>query len=291
MSDNSKKDSNTNEAQMNSVDFIANLPAGFLVLNAEGTIVQSNEVAIDIMGIPADKLLGAPLAELLLPDFSEDFKSVLDNSVEEITTLPVRLANALKPVELNVGMHEDFHLVNVRSMASEYKLSAQACSELTHDQLTGLPDQYHTLTQLHAKINSANPKPISLLCIWIDELAGLTTSHGTRAVERVIQEVGDRLQQKLRAPDLLGRFDEAGFLALLTSDAQVEELTEIADRLRSEIAFPVNFDKKLVSFTASVAFASVTDKKPSIERVLALIEASGTRAANNGGNRTDILQF
>ena len=55
------------------------------------------------------------------------------------------------------------------------------------------------------------------------------------------------------------------------------------------MAFPVELDKDLVSFTASVVVGSITSSKVSIERILALLEAAANRAVNSGGNRTDYL--
>jgi hypothetical protein len=57
------------------------------------------------------------------------------------------------------------------------------------------------------------------------------------------------------------------------------------------VAFPVELDKGLVSFTASVVVGSITSPKVSIERVLALLEAAAHRAANSKGNRTDFLSI
>jgi diguanylate cyclase (GGDEF)-like protein len=117
----------------------------------------------------------------------------------------------------------------------------------------------------------------------------MADTYGKRAVHRVMRETGHRIQERLRGPDVLGRFDEAGFLVMMSSDSTPEQLTDIAERLRAEVAFPVELDRGLVSFTASVVVGSITHQRPSIERVLALLEAAANRAANSGGNRTDFL--
>jgi|GEM_PF-6136074 len=292
MAKKSSKDISIENLEQTLQSLVAFCPSGCIVLNSDGTVSLVNDLASQATDIPTDKLLGVPFADLLVPEFGDYFTAILASDLEEAQTISVRLASGLKPIELRItAIADSTYVMSVRDLMTEHKLSAQAGADLTHDQLTGLPNQYHVLALLNERMNASNPKPLSLVCVWIDELPELTSSHGIKAVEKVIQEVGDRLTQKLRAPDMLGRFDEAGFLALLTSDAKEEELAEIADRLRNEIAFPVNFDKKLVSFTASVALATLGNKKPSVERILALMESSGTRAANDGGNRTDILKF
>jgi PleD family two-component response regulator len=127
--------------------------------------------------------------------------------------------------------------------------------------------------------------------VWIDELPDLASQRGEHAVRRVLREVGQRVQRRLRGPDLLGRLDDSGFLGVLRSDAPLDQLTEIGERLRSEVVFPVEFDDSLVSFTASVAVGSVAGRKPSVERAVALLEAAGSRAAAGGGNRTEVLEL
>lgn len=268
-------------------------PIGCLLVE-DGVIRKANIEAIETMGIPNERLLGVPLAELLVPDYEGACLDLLRQAADEdgSKTLcePVRLARGLAPMELLArGLQEDMVMVGVRSMANEHYYSAQAGGALTHDTVTGFPDHYHVLSQLHDRLAAPNKKPMALLCLWVDELGDMADTYGKRAVHRVMRETGQRIQERLRAPDVLGRFDDAGFLVLMSSDSDPEQLTDIAERLRGEVAFPVELDKGLVSFTASVVVGSITHQRPSIERILALLEAAANRAANSGGNRTDFL--
>ncbi len=264
-------------------------PSGCLLLEG-GVIKQVNTVAIEVMGIPRQRMIGVPLAELLVPEYEEACVDLLQRVGDRPESEPVRLAAGLAPVELTAKSLDDgVTVVSVRSMANEHYYSAQASGALTHDLTTGLPSHYHVLSNLNAELASSRRKPLALLCLWVDELAELADVNGKRAVQRVVKEVGQRIDGKLRAPDTLGRFDDAGFLIVMSSDAATEQLTEIAERLRAEVAFPVEFDGGLVSFTASIVVGTVNYDRPSIERILALLEAAANRAASSGGNRTEVL--
>lgn len=270
-------------------------PVGCLLLES-GVIRRANAEAIETMGIPIDRMVGVPLTELLVPDHEEACWELLEQAVSDPVTQsrtrPVRLARGLAPMELLArAVDDDLVLVGIRSMASEHRYSAQAGGALTHDLVTGFPDHYHVLSQLNERLAVPNRKPLALMGLWIDDLGAIAETNGRRAVNRVMRETGLRLQDRLRGPDLLGRFDDAGFLVVLSSDSSAEELTTIAERLRGEVAFPVELDKGLVSFTASVVVGSITSPKVSIERVLALLEAAANRAANSKGNRTDFLSI
>ncbi len=259
-----------------------------------GEIQVANEQAVDTMGIPRERLIGVPFAELLLPEFEDGFNDLLSGaeqaSIEGSQTAAVRLAAALAPIEISArGLGESRVMLAVRSMATEHHYSSLAGGALTHDVVTGLPDHFHVLSQLHQRLTAPKRLPMAIMCVWVDELEELGNVHGQRAIERVIKEVASRIQKKLRAPDLLGRFEKAGFLVLMTTDSPAAQLTDVAERLRDEVAFPIELDGKLVSFTTSVVIGSVNRNRPSIERVLAVLEAAANRATISGGNRTDVL--
>ena len=131
--------------------------------------------------------------------------------------------------------------------------------------------------------------PLALIAVWIDELSTLNTERGARVADRVCRQVGERVLSRLRGPDLLGRFDDNCFVVVLHTDSDLVLLSEIGDRLRSEVVFQVEFDGTLVSFTASVMVASVGHQRPSVQKILSRLEIIGRRAAASGGNRTDIL--
>ncbi len=272
--------------------FVELAPMGCVVVDSAGQVTHANDLAVAASGIPTERLVGAPLAELVIPETQKTVTEALASASEELKTVTTRLCAGLRPIELGVrSVSSSQAIVSFRDVTDEFELSAKAGADLTHDQLTGLPDQYFVLSELTQRLSTSKAKPQALLCVWIDELSSLVDTYGQNAVDRITQEVSERLTVKLRAPDLLGRYEEAGFLALLTSDAPAEELTDIADRLRNEIAFPVSLDQKLVSFTASVAIAPIRKKRPSAERVLALLESSANKAANAGGNLTDIVEL
>lgn len=266
-------------------------PGGSMIVG-DGVVLAANDDAVAVTGIPRDRLVGTPLAELLLPDFVSLWTDALNGAGPETTSVPVRLARAFAPLELSIRKQPDsFSVVHVRSMAIEYHFSAKACAELTHDQVTGFPNRFQVLAQLHDRIVDPKNTPLAILGLWIDELPELAASHGEPAVERIVWEVGQRIQGRLRGPDVLGRLDGAGFLTLLVSDAEPAQLTEIADRLREEVSFPVEFKGNLVSFTASVAVASLNHPRPSVAQALAKLDAAAKRAVTGTGNRTEVLDF
>jgi len=264
------------------------------VIVADGRISAANAEAVAIFGVGANALVGMPLERLVAAEHRAAVAGLVRDAASVAAKLDARLAHDLQPIELAVSSGADQNatlLIGVRSMAREYRLSAVAHAELTHDPTTGLPSRLHLLSQINERVRGHRARPLALVGLWIDNLGGLADERGDHAVSRVLREVSARLQGRLRGPDLLGRLDQSGFLTVLTSDTNVEQLKEIGGRLRDEVAFPVEFNDSLVSFTASVAVASIGFDRPTLDELVAGIDEVSARARDGKGNQTEVFSF
>ncbi|MCP4228276.1 MAG: GGDEF domain-containing protein [Actinomycetia bacterium] len=265
-------------------------PGGCLIVD-DGIVLDANPEAVETANVPLSDLVGIPFSRFLVPEAESAWVTLLGRAGPTPQSTMARLSRDLTPIELTARqLPDDLIAVGIRSMASEYYYSALAKAELTHDPLTGLSNRYHLLTQLQDRIATVPRAGIAIIGLWIDELPTLVSTQGERTVERVVKDVGTRIQGRLRSPDIMGRFDEAGFVTLLTSNAPIAQLTTIANRLRDEVAFPVEFDDDLVSFTASIAVASLGDRRPSVDQVLTKLDQIGRRVSAEG-HRTEIVEF
>ncbi len=272
-------------------DLLRHMPGGCLV-TTNGVVVATNPDAVDTMGIPNGRLLGVPLENLLLPEFEQQCRKLLEDADDKTSYVQVRLARRATPIELAArSLEEGTVSVGVRSLLQESYYSAAAKGDLTHDQVTGLPNRYYVLSELERHFRTTMKRPTSIVAIWIDDLEALDESNGGPVGDQILTEVAKRLETKLRGPDLLGRFDNTGFVTVLRSDVDINQLAEIGDRLRDEIAFPVQLNDKLISFTTSLAIGNIESETPSIGRVMALLEAAANRAKTSGGDRTEVVKL
>lgn len=271
-------------------DILRYTPGGCLLLD-QGEIKGANGEAVAVTRIPRKRLVGSTLVELAIDDHQDEVAAAIGQSGDEVTLVRMRLAAGMAPLELSLRrLNTSLVLVGVRSVAAEHDLSAACAGPLTHDEITGLPGRHHVLEQLQRRLLLPGTQPLALIGLWIDDF-GTLEQQGEHVSDRILRQVGERVQARLRGPDLLGRLDTAGFLVLLTTDAEIDTLKEIAGRLRDEVSFPVEYNGSLVSFTSSVMVGSISGKRPSIERVLTRLDAAGRKVATGGGNRTDIFSL
>ncbi len=272
-------------------DILRYAPGGCLLIDGR-EIKGVNAEATAITGIPRKNLIGTELTELAVDEHQEHVGTAIDASSDAITLVRMRLSSGLMPLELSLRrLNRTLTLVGIRSVAAEHALSAASGGSLTHDEITGLPDRHHILEQLQHRLSLPQVQPLALVAVWIDELDALEQEQGDRVTQRIMRQVGERIQARLRGPDMLGRLDESGFLVLLTTDSEIDQLKEIADRLRAEVSFPVDCSGTLVSFTSSVMVGSLSNKRPSLERILNRLETVTAKAAAGGGNRTELFSL
>jgi diguanylate cyclase (GGDEF)-like protein len=265
------------------LELVRAVPAACLLLDG-AVVLAANAEAVEVIAVPSIRLVGAALEDLVLPEHRRRVQQLVAEPEADLGRAEVRLAWGLRPVELSARrLSGRYTLVAVRSMAREIELSAAAGGVLTHDPVTGLPNRHFVLEELHHRLHGPLARPLACLAIWIDDLAQVVEERGAKAADRILCQVGERIHNRLRAPDVLGRLDEHGFLALMASDMDGAQLGRVALRLREEIAFPVEHENALLSFTASMAVAPVGRRRPSLERLLGRLEAVGRRATSQGG--------
>ena len=268
-------------------------PYGALIIT-DGCLSAVNAEAAAIIGSAQQGMVGRPLEDLVASEHRPVIAQLLTDPSAGSPRVELRLARDLQPIELVVAGGVDSNrtlVLGMRSLAREFRLSALAHAELTHDPTTGLPNRLHLLSQLYDRLGGARSRHLALLGLWIDNLEGLSDERGDHAVSRVLREVSSRLQSRLRGPDLLGRLDDSGFLTVITSDTSTEQMKEIGGRLRDEVAFPVEFNDSLVSFTASVAVATIGIQRPTLDELVDGIDQAAARARSGQGSQTEVFSF
>ena len=263
------------------------MPGAAMILEGDEVKAVNAELP-ELFGIPRGRVAGVPLTDLIVPEQQAGLAQTLER-LEASDACSVRLATNFQPIQLTMRrISERLIVVSARSTEIEHQLSAAARGSLTHDSVTGLANRYFVLEELHRRLHRGGAQPMALIAVWIDDLDAVIEERGSRAAEQVCRQVSERLSTRLRGSDLLGRMDDRSFLALLVSDSDTDELKTVADRLRDEVSFPVEYDSTLVSFTSSVLVATIGPKPPSIDRIVSKVEAVGQKALASGGNRTEI---
>jgi diguanylate cyclase (GGDEF)-like protein len=192
-----------------------------------------------------------------------------------------RLQGQKKQLELAVQLRtEDLEREKVELLSARDQLRHHA----EHDGLTGLWNHRIIIDRLRNEIDRSQREgtPIGVILADIDHFKVINDTHGHRAGDLVLKEIGDIFVALVRSYDWVGRYGGEEFLLILPGSGFVAARSR-AEQLRLAVeAMQVKYGTDAIPVTASFGVASGFPKHHEV-----IIQAADTalyRAKNNGRN-------
>jgi diguanylate cyclase (GGDEF)-like protein len=157
-----------------------------------------------------------------------------------------------------------------------------------HDALTGLPNRTLFLDRLeHALARvTRDPSLVAVLFLDLDGFKRCNDELGHYAGDRLLVEVGARLQASIRATDTAARFGGDEFLLLLEDLNDEDEAEQLADRVRAALAAPYEIEGEEVQLSAAIGIATTTDPAASPEELIRAADEAMLRAKAGARRRS-----
>jgi diguanylate cyclase (GGDEF)-like protein len=198
--------------------------------------------------------------------------------------LTVLFVGTLRPVNLvaTVLATATLLLVVLRTMLSVSRLRAQSNarhSQSITDPLTGLPNRRRLLEALEGYFAQPPGERPDLAFLFID-LNGfkrINDCFGHPVGDKVLKQVGARLQQSLRPSDLLARLGGDEFAAMLVGSGP-GEAAGLADRLSASLDVPFQLDAVTAKIGASIGIATAPTDAADTSGLMRCADAAMYRA-------------
>jgi diguanylate cyclase (GGDEF)-like protein len=154
---------------------------------------------------------------------------------------------------------------------------------------TGLPNRpqlVELMSQLLA-LREREPKPVSVLVLRIDRLAGVEAGHGVEAANVVRRKIAVRLRAGVRASDVVASLGADVFGVLLPSTESPDDAQRVVDKLARSLRQPFKVAGTDVGVTAHVGIAHFPEDGRQPDELLrhasaaALATAYGAQGAAN----------
>ena len=159
--------------------------------------------------------------------------------------------------------------------------------EATTDGLTGLLLRRAFLPRAQAALAraQADDQPCAVLMIDLDHFKETNDAHGHPVGDAVLQEAAQRLQQGLRADDLIARYGGEEFVLFLPRTAKAQALA-IAERLRISVeAAPILTNAVRLTQTLSIGVAVFPEDGRTLDGLTVRADAALYTAKRAGRNR------
>lgn len=166
------------------------------------------------------------------------------------------------------------------------RAEADASHQALHDTLTTLPNRslfVDRLTQAITRLDRSDHQ-IAVLFLDIDHFKVINDSLGHSTGDLILSEVAQRLNMIVRPSDTVARFGGDEFTVLLDPLNGQEEASQIAERIRAEVARPIHVGQSDLQPTISVGVAMTKQPDADPESLLRDADVAMYQAKEGGRN-------
>ncbi|MDA8627452.1 EAL domain-containing protein [Pseudomonadales bacterium] len=218
---------------------LQNLDDGVLTVDQAGVILLANPMAVQLLGLPKEVLMGLNAEAVLRFEPLDTTGTVIDIAalLQEQLALPssfdrqVLLRQDQDALPVAVGLNwfspgeAPLLVISLRDLTTQIAQETQLVKTAFYDDLTSLPNRQLFLDRLTTRLISKRadegqgPAPFAVVVISVEGLSVINQALGFSAGDHAIAEVARRIQRVAQPDDTLSHLG-GGRFALLRSDGR-----------------------------------------------------------------------
>ncbi|MFM7575609.1 MAG: diguanylate cyclase domain-containing protein, partial [Microcystaceae cyanobacterium] len=162
----------------------------------------------------------------------------------------VENARAVRNTAGNVLYYEG----TVEDITQNKQANEQLQYRAFYDSLTGLPNRAFLMAKLKEQLEIPQEAfhPFALLFLDLDRFKLVNDSLGHLVGDQLLQAIAGRLRHCLRGQDVIGRLGGDEFIIILDTLHSLQEVIQIADRIKQEFEKPFTLDQHQVYTGVSI---------------------------------------
>jgi diguanylate cyclase (GGDEF)-like protein/PAS domain S-box-containing protein len=165
--------------------------------------------------------------------------------------------------------------------------SAEPFNGATHDPLTGLPNRILLESKMTTAIALArrNSSRVAVLYLDLKDFRPVNELLGHPMGDRLLQEVADRINARVREFDTVCRLEADRFIVVITDVKQLEDISFVARNILRWLEMPFSLDSHTVAVSPSIGIALYPDDHSDILGLLVSAQQAMQRARTAGKGR------
>ncbi|HSJ26191.1 MAG TPA: bifunctional diguanylate cyclase/phosphodiesterase [Longimicrobiales bacterium] len=268
--------------------------SALFAMDPVGTLLDVNEALVQLLGRAREDLQGSTLMELALD--GDAAAGLLDSIAQDgaVTDRELRFRRgAGEEIVVAVSGHApefadggDFH-GSMRDVTEQRRNGSAGSREAGRGERTGLANRTVFLERLEEVMHQSRRRAgdrYAVLFIDLDDFKAINDDYGDRAGDRILDEVGRRLQSCVREDDLVARIGGDEFGVLLDTIQGGVSVTLVVDRIRESLRQPFDDNRCPAGVTASIGIAMSGGAHESAEELVRDADTAMYRAKHAGRN-------
>jgi diguanylate cyclase (GGDEF)-like protein/PAS domain S-box-containing protein len=264
-----------------------------------GNINFLNSVAVKMTGWTFEEAAGRPIDEVLrIKDATGGetcnslIKAVRHGKTVQLPLnyifirrdgMEIPIEGSVAPILGREG-HDAGAIIVVRDVSAARAMSLQMAHLAEHDSLTGLPNRLLVNDRVSQAIAlaSRHHKKVALLFLDLDGFKHINDSLGHPIGDRLLQSIGKRLVDCVRATDTVSRQGGDEFVVLLSEVEHAEDAAITARRMLQAVAEPQSIDQHDLHVTTSIGLSVYPDDGLDAETLVKNADTAMYQAKENG---------
>ena len=269
-----------------------------LLVDREDTIVMTNHQAEKEFGFDGNTLVGKPFEQLVAPLCRASYRlhmqgvasasaGVVMGADSELYLLDkggrsFRAELGLSPVDSDDG---PYVLASVVDITQRIEAQERIEKLVNYDVLTGLPNRRLLQDRVEQAMRAADleRKRLAILFLDLDNFKNVNDTLGHSIGDKLLVEIGSRLQSQVRESDTVARVGGDEFILLL-NDVDVDGVVRVASKILSAIVKPYALRSYELAVTPSIGVAMYPDDGASFEELHQHADTAMYRAKHEGKN-------
>jgi diguanylate cyclase (GGDEF)-like protein/PAS domain S-box-containing protein len=159
-----------------------------------------------------------------------------------------------------------------------------------HDPLTGLANRALVTDRLQATIRRMRRYPGAVLALLldVDDLTLVNDIHGHQTGDGILRQIADRLRDRIRVTDTVGRFGGDSFLVVAEGPGGAAGIDSVIERVRRVLDHPLSTPDGMLVVTGCIGVAVTRDPGASAADLLRDADVALHRAKLAGRGRSEV---
>lgn len=283
--------SQLSEARFEAV--FAGASVGIGTVDVTGRVLEVNAAMADMLGVPAARMSGRSVAELLGPanigDAYANLEHLLSGRTDRfrLETDHLRRDGTITSIDLSMSAVRDNggqvrFLIGVAVDVTERKqLADRLWHDANHDSLTGLPNRVLFFNRLANAI-----PPVGVCYLDLDGFKEVNDVWGHTVGDRVLHDVAQRLRESIESVGgLVARIGGDEFIVLIEKCTGAEQLGTISALLLDGLSTPMQVAGRPVVVGASIGTVFAEDRPTDIDEMMHAVDSAMYRNKATRGRR------
>jgi len=203
--------------------------------------------------------------------------------------LVTRTGSEIPVSQLILAHHDDagaveFYSAIARDMGERKRFEEELRHQATHDSLTGLPNRVLLQDRLETALMTAQRQQIGVAVLFLDldNFKRINDTLGHSAGDALLRQVGERLRNRLRTTDTVGRRGGDEFMVVFNHPCDVKEVMAVVNKVRGVFGQPFNCEGEELFVTCTMGVALSPEDGRDAETLVKNADIAMYRAKEKG---------